>query len=60
MRREREELPCVQKFLCKAVQSFGFPNAGKGPKLTKEKRSWSALRKVKWSFGAGLFVYFRK
>jgi hypothetical protein len=60
MRRERELLPCVRKFLCQAVQSSGFLKASKGPKLTKKKEVWSALRKVKWSFGAGLFVYFWK
>jgi hypothetical protein len=26
------------KFLCEAVQSFGFLKAGKGPKLTKKKK----------------------
>jgi hypothetical protein len=52
MRRERELLPCVRKFLCQAVQSSGFLKASKGPKLTKKKEVWS--------FGAGLFVYFWK
>ncbi len=27
-----------RKFLCQAVQSFGFLRAGKGPKLTKNKK----------------------
>jgi hypothetical protein len=27
-----------QKFLCQAVQNFGFLRACKGPKLTKQKK----------------------